>query len=191
VGCLSRLLSVAVNSGYSFWWDVTNDWGLSILQMSTSSANPRTPSPARPFILPQRHESHPAVFSLPVSQDEDQRSFSASVSASQPTLRERYSRGLRPTLLFHDPIVYYIAISLNLVLRLTWSLKLSSHLHSVAELESGVFLLEALELIRRWVWVFFRVEWEAVKKGFEGRVSNGVWQEETELESLGRNDDGP
>lgn len=72
--------------------------------------------------------------------------------------------GLRDPLLFRDSIVYYIAVLLNFVLRFTWSLKLSSHLHSVAELESGVFLMEALELIRRWMWVFFRVEWEIVKK---------------------------
>lgn len=141
------------------------------------------------------HKSRPTVLSLPASQDEHEHSLTASVSTSPPKprpARGRYPRGLRPTLLFHDPLVYYIAISLNLVLRLTWSLKLSSHLHSVAELESGVFLLEALELIRRWVWVFFRVEWEAVKKGTEGQVGNGsvgMRQEDNEFESLGPSDD--
>ena len=78
--------------------------------------------------------------------------------------------GLRSPLLFRDSIVYYIAVLLNFVLRFTWSLKLSSHLHTVAELESGVFLMEALELIRRWMWVFFRVEWEVVKNMQEREV---------------------
>jgi hypothetical protein len=53
---------------------------------------------------------------------------------------------------------------LDLILRFTWSLKLSSHLHTIAEIESGVFMMEALELLRRWMWVFVRVEWEAVKQ---------------------------
>lgn len=44
-------------------------------------------------------------------------------------------------------------------------MKLSPHLHTFAELEAGVFMVEACELLRRWLWVFFRVEWETTKKG--------------------------
>lgn len=72
---------------------------------------------------------------------------------------------LRPVLLLPDPLIYYLAISLDLILRFTWSLKLSSHLHEIHEIESGIFLMEALEVARRWMWVFLRVEWEAVRKG--------------------------
>jgi len=72
--------------------------------------------------------------------------------------------GLRDNLLFRDSLVYYLVIFLNLFLRFTWSLKLSTHLDTVEELESSVFLIETLEVTRRWVWVFFRVEWEAIKK---------------------------
>jgi hypothetical protein len=32
-------------------------------------------------------------------------------------------------------------------------------LHTIAEIESGVFLMEGLELGRRWMWVFLRIEW--------------------------------
>jgi len=39
----------------------------------------------------------------------------------------------------------------------------------LADIEGGVFLLEALEIIRRWVWVFFRIEWETVKKTKHGQ----------------------
>jgi hypothetical protein len=67
-------------------------------------------------------------------------------------------------LLLPDPIVYHIFTILDLILRFTWSLKLSAHLHTIAEIESGVFMMEALELLRRWMWVFVRVEWEAVKQ---------------------------
>jgi hypothetical protein len=72
--------------------------------------------------------------------------------------------GLRQRLLFPDPVVYHLFIAIDFVLRFTWSLKLSSHLHTIAEIESGVFMMEALELMRRWMWVFLRTEWEVVKK---------------------------
>lgn len=62
------------------------------------------------------------------------------------------------------PAVYHLAILLDLILRFTWSLKLSSHLAQLVELESGVFVLEVLEIARRCGWVFLRVEWEVVKR---------------------------
>lgn len=122
-----RLLSVFVNSVYSFWWDVTNDWGLNMLRLDS------------------RSESFVDV---------------------QGTEREKHTHkhsGLRPQLLFGDPSIYYFSILLNFVLRFTWSLKLSPHLHNVADIEAGIFMMEALELLRRWVWVFFRVEWETLR----------------------------
>jgi hypothetical protein len=51
------------------------------------------------------------------------------------------------------------------LLRLTWSVKLSSHLHHQAgEGSLVIFALECAEVLRRWMWVFVRVEWEVVKK---------------------------
>lgn len=89
--------------------------------------------------------------------------------------------GLRSILLLPDPIVYYLFTLIDLVLRFTWSLKLSSHLHTISEIESGVFMMEALELARRWMWVFVRVEWEAVKMGEAARLGRArgavVWDE--------------
>ena len=35
----ARVLAVLVNSLYSFWWDVTNDWGLSLLTKNGWSSN--------------------------------------------------------------------------------------------------------------------------------------------------------
>ncbi|CAG8605535.1 871_t:CDS:2, partial [Ambispora gerdemannii] len=65
---------------------------------------------------------------------------------------------LRRTMHFKWPIIYYLAILIDFLLRFTWSLKLSSHLHVVTELEARVFLMECLEIGRRWLWMFFKME---------------------------------
>jgi len=75
-----------------------------------------------------------------------------------------YPYGLRPVLLY-PLLVYPLIIFLNLVLRMTWSIKLSSHLHLHSEGSTVIFWLEVAELLRRWMWVFLRIEWEVVKKG--------------------------
>ena len=69
------------------------------------------------------------------------------------------SPGLRNHLTF-TPGVYYVVIGLDLILRMLWSVKLSPHLHYLAEYESGVFIMECLEVLRRWMWIFLRVECE-------------------------------
>lgn len=48
------------------------------------------------------------------------------------------------------------------------------------EMESGIFLMEALEVIRRWMWVYLRIEWEAVRKGGGGLVEREREREERE-----------
>jgi len=96
-------------------------------------------------------------------------------------------------MLFPDTLMYYLAVALNLVLRCTWSLKLSAHLHSLAQLEHGIFIMEALEILRRWVWVFFRVEWEVVKKA-RARESAGytsVATDEIPMRASGRRGGSP
>ncbi|CAG8516073.1 7328_t:CDS:2 [Ambispora leptoticha] len=65
---------------------------------------------------------------------------------------------LRQPMQFKWPIVYYLAMLTDFLLRFTWSLKLSSHLHVVTELEARVFLMECLEVGRRWLWIFFKME---------------------------------
>lgn len=71
--------------------------------------------------------------------------------------------GLRKNRHFHHPQIYYTAIILDLFLRGTWSIKLSPHLDHFNDLEGGIFLMEFLELVRRWMWVFLRVETEWVR----------------------------
>ena len=68
--------------------------------------------------------------------------------------------GLRHRIQFHNSNLYYAAIIADLVLRFTWSLKLSPHLYHFSDIEGGVFFMELLEIFRRWMWLFFRVEAE-------------------------------
>jgi hypothetical protein len=232
------IAAVLVNSLYSFWWDVTNDWGLSLLTPSGWSASPAVSyafihPPAgsthhhRPAPLPGRlasrnsslsgGPSHHRVRSLaaqapPPPQPEDEspqhlstlyppppsrphspmpipKPIPAAVPSARITPRgpgHGHTRAfstatspnlsfpfLRPILLLPDPSIYYLCILLDLILRLTWSLKLSSHLHSAQEVEAGVFLVELLEVVRRWIWVYLRIEWEAVRKGAGSEVVAG------------------
>ncbi|ONM01774.1 EXS (ERD1/XPR1/SYG1) family protein [Zea mays] len=58
-------------------------------------------------------------------------------------------------LLYGQNWVFYWVLGSNLVLRCTWTYKLSAHLrHNYLT----VFTIAALEILRRWQWVFFRVE---------------------------------
>lgn len=105
------------------------------------------------------HSRHPSPL--------DGNGHAPTVSGSSQTTRS-YPWGLRSTLLFPLPF-YPLAIFINLILRLTWSMKLSSHLHSHADGAFVIFWIEVAELLRRWMWVFFRIEWECVKSGREPR----------------------
>mmetsp|Transcript_17339 Transcript_17339/g.45256 ORF Transcript_17339/g.45256 Transcript_17339/m.45256 type:complete len:440 (+) Transcript_17339:482-1801(+) len=72
---------------------------------------------------------------------------------------------LRPVLAYNLPLYYYLMIVVDLALRGCWSLKLSSHLQRYGS-QGQVFILifEVLEVLRRWAWIYFRVEWECIAK---------------------------
>ncbi|KAF5326464.1 hypothetical protein D9611_000342 [Ephemerocybe angulata] len=172
------LLAVFVNSAYSFWWDITNDWGFDLLRPAATS----TRQPAKRLLLPLLHSRTPLLTrenslesqSSTESEPSHRRSYSngnimhrpsmsISMSDVPKSLRKSYPYGLRPILLY--PLtVYPLLIFLNLVLRMSWSVKLSSHLHSARDGSMAIFWLEVAELVRRWLWVFIRVEWEMVKR---------------------------
>ncbi|KAI1394154.1 EXS-domain-containing protein [Hypoxylon trugodes] len=105
----------AVNSLYSFYWDVAKDWDLTLFDSKARSAH-------------------------------DLKAF-----------------GLRRRLHVGPPVLYYAVIALDLLLRCTWSLKLSPHLGRIADWEGSIFIIELLEVFRRWVWIFFRVETEWIR----------------------------
>ena len=254
-----------VNSIFSFWWDVTNDWGLDILRFSTWSSaapslangvreslhkrgistisfTPPTPKAAVDFLassyrrlswqpVPDKEDDGTVIASsskkeeegirmrekrsvegdredevaqgrsslhVPMDDSEDehekpesskaaqqrasslltpnvasgstqlQRSWSGNSGRGGGHHRRNTSLFLRDPervgmLLFH-PFAYQVVVVLDLLLRFLWSLKLSSHLQHVVQLEGSVFFIEALEIVRRWAWTFLRVEWEFVRQ---------------------------
>ncbi|KAK8654548.1 hypothetical protein V6N13_128511 [Hibiscus sabdariffa] len=105
------LFSSFVNSLYSFYWDVTRDWDLSVFTRIFKFNKPNCCS----------------------------------------------------NLLYGQTWVYFWVIGSNLVLRCTWTYKLSAHLrHNYLT----VFTVTALEMLRRFQWIFFRVEneWNKITK---------------------------
>lgn len=99
-----------------------------------------------------------------VAKDWDLTLFSDARERNSP----EHAYGLRRRLLIHKPAVYYAVIGLDLVLRCTWMLKLSPRLDHFTEFESSIFLLQFLEVFRRWVWIFFRVETEWLRNTATG-----------------------
>ncbi|KAI7331917.1 EXS-domain-containing protein [Hortaea werneckii] len=104
------ILAALTNALYSFYWDVTCDWDLTLLTKPVGD--------------------HPY--------------------------------GLRAKRNFSDN-AYYSMIALDLVLRFAWAFKLSPHLEHFYDIEGGIFILELLEVVRRFLWVYFRVETEWVR----------------------------
>ncbi|CDO75340.1 hypothetical protein BN946_scf184966.g8 [Trametes cinnabarina] len=123
----------------------------------------RAPSPPRPLLLPRLHSRSALLKHPDGSLDEQVDEAADYITAPSASDRHPHPYGLRSVLLFPLP-VYPFAILVDLVLRLTWSAKLSSHLHSYAEGDLIIFWIELAEVVRRWMWVFLRVEWEAVKE---------------------------
>ncbi|KAG8213619.1 EXS family-domain-containing protein, partial [Butyriboletus roseoflavus] len=166
------LMSVVVNSSYSFWWDLTNDWGLDLL--ATSSTRPREGSPrSRKSNTISSSRSHESISSP------DQTSSSFDTPGRRDTL---YPYGLRAVLLYPLP-AYPMVIFLNFILRMTWSIKLSSHLYSQSDGSALIFWLEMAEVLRRWIWVFLRIEWEVVRRGRDkaGAIGDGIPSDDIEL----------
>jgi len=153
-----------VNSLYSFWWDVTNDWGLDLLKPRSQEETRDRSSPPRRSMLPHLHSSSSLLARTSSHSPSPPREFSQpSISNDTDRQHRPYPWGLRSALLYPLP-VYPLLIFLNLVLRLTWSIKLSSHLHSKTDGSVAIFWLEMAEVARRWMWVFIRVEWEVIKR---------------------------
>lgn len=85
-----------------------------------------------------------------------------------------HSWGLRHRLVFRSAGLYYAAVGLDLMLRCTWSVKLSPHLYRLSDFEGGIFLLELLEVLRRWIWMFFRIETEWIRSSSTGLAADDI-----------------
>jgi hypothetical protein len=68
--------------------------------------------------------------------------------------------GLRRHRYFGSDKIYHYAIIADLVLRFSWLWRIVPGLGWIPETESGFWMLMFLEVVRRWMWVFFRTEAE-------------------------------
>lgn len=68
--------------------------------------------------------------------------------------------GLRRHRYFASDKMYHYVIIADLVLRFSWLWRIVPGLGWIPETESGLWLLMFLEVVRRWMWVFFRTEAE-------------------------------
>ena len=196
-----------MNSLYSFWWDITHDWGFDLLVPSSTASEGaphrphRTSSPPRPLLLPSLQSPITMLTPEPAPAVADgSKEPLLAHERPHPGLRRAppswHPYGLRSRLLFPLP-VYPFAIVADLVLRLTWSAKLSSHLHAYADGDLVIFCFELAEVVRRWMWVFIRVEWELVKDGKDGHVrspplgpAHGLGEEDYEMVASNQHKDG-
>ncbi|KAI8333093.1 EXS family-domain-containing protein [Chlamydoabsidia padenii] len=77
----------------------------------------------------------------------------------RPTLIIRFRRHLH----FPSSTIYFLAMVVNFILRVTWGLKFSSHIY-IQKINGNVFVMELLEMVRRWIWVVIRMENEWIKQ---------------------------
>lgn len=157
---------------------MTNDWGFDLLQFTPKSKRHRQSSFPRALVLPAAQERRESITSPRSSTTSPLSASSAPLVSPHPRPVAVHPFGLRTRLLYPLP-VYPLALFINLVLRLTWSVKLSSHLHATVQGEGTLFIfwVEVAELVRRWVWVFIRVEWEIVRRAQDSAMRSEVYSE--------------
>lgn len=68
--------------------------------------------------------------------------------------------GLRRHRYFSSNATYYSAIVIDLLVRFSWVWPMSTHFEWLKHHELGIFVMMFLEVARRWMWIFFRVEAE-------------------------------
>ncbi|KAI8577416.1 hypothetical protein K450DRAFT_252325 [Umbelopsis ramanniana AG] len=145
---------VFINSTYSFIWDVSMDWNLVSLTFTANDSVGQANGIAS-------HSPRRSTTPIPTSLFREIKVFISSLFS--PTVHQPPLLRFRRHLHFSHRILYVGAMLIDFVLRTTWSLKLSSHL-SIKQLEGSIIIMEFLEIFRRWIWVFFRLESEWVKR---------------------------
>lgn len=159
------IFAVSLNSFFSFMWDIVMDWGLCRQGSKHFLLREHLVfDTASDFLSNIRASSAPTP-QLQEKEDNDDNEFDAMVRQASATLGEiDIDKSNKHMVWFRPHLVYYFAIALNFVLRILWSFKLSVHFQ--LSQEGLTFVLEVCEVFRRFVWILFRVEWEAVEKGF-------------------------
>jgi hypothetical protein len=143
------IFAVSFNSFFSFMWDIVMDWGL-------------CRQGARHFLLREHLIFASWGETKAYSWDPSSSPGDKAPSGAADEDEARYS-----------PLIYYVAIALNFVLRILWSFKLSVHFQ--LSQEGLTFVLELCEVFRRFVWILFRVEWEAIERGLIPRYHMGQY----------------
>lgn len=142
------LISLFLNSFYSFYWDVAKDWDLEFFS-TLFSHSPFSSTSSQQTFSP----TSPSLYNYSQSSPH-QHNHSHHLLSPHPHQQNQHW-GLRAQTHFHTPSIYYTAIAIDLLLRCTWSLKLSPHLDHWGEMEGSIFVMEMAEVLRRWVWIFF------------------------------------
>ncbi|KAG0240977.1 hypothetical protein BGX31_001559 [Mortierella sp. GBA43] len=162
------LFFVAINSFYSFYWDIYHDW--SLIQ---THQGPSSPSSPQNGTIPMSDLSNHTGGNSGSSGNSSNGSNHGSTNINGNGILARTLRrwGMRSYLHYEDPLFYIMAVVLDFLLRTTWMLKLVSNIQ-IEEYEGGVFTMECLEVLRRWIWVLFRLESEMVKRaGYMDTIS--------------------
>ncbi|KAA1134482.1 hypothetical protein PGTUg99_002320 [Puccinia graminis f. sp. tritici] len=137
------VLACLLNSLYSSYWDIVNDWGISLSQIRSWYHHHHSH-----HHHPHHHHHYHQVHRKADLEEEQEELAPSSPSGQAPN-----------RLLFPGDRwwIYVAVIVLNLALRHTWIIALftTSH-HSGPKLS---FLLQALELLRRAIWILVRLEW--------------------------------
>ncbi|KAJ2714204.1 protein-ER retention protein [Coemansia sp. D1744] len=142
--------AVGFNSLYSFYWDVAFDWNLGHSSSGWKLSDLIAPVDDKPPV-----EMSDTFVESPAEALQDD-TFSES---TLPSTRRDFPWMLRPCLRFASHKLYYIAMALDFLLRVAWTMKLSSYIQ-IDTMAYGAFWLNALEIYRRWQWTFLRIEKE-------------------------------
>ncbi|KAF9900525.1 protein-ER retention protein [Lobosporangium transversale] len=177
------LFFVALNSFYSFYWDIYHDWNLiQVLppgsgsnsvnsRISTGPLSPGTPKiGSMNDMLSQASGGNSGSMNL-LGSPSSNGNVNGSNHGNNRTSKWYYRLEMRPYLHYEERSFYIMAMVLDFLLRTTWMLKLVSNIQ-IEEYEGGVFTMECLEVLRRWIWVLFRFEAEMVKRaGYSDAMS--------------------
>ncbi|KAJ2345543.1 protein-ER retention protein, partial [Coemansia sp. RSA 2618] len=146
--------AVAFNSLYSFYWDVAFDWNLGHTASGWKLSDLIAPADEK---APAEATARDAFVMSPA--DALNADTVSGNTCGRPAQRE-FPWLLRPCLRFASHRIYYAAMALDFLLRVAWTMKLSSYIQ-IDTMAYGAFWLNVLEIYRRWQWTFLRIEKEA------------------------------
>ncbi|KAJ3298858.1 protein-ER retention protein [Rhizoclosmatium sp. JEL0117] len=181
-----RIFFSLINSTYSLYWDIWMDWHLGTWSRKPNSNN-ASPAIRRVNSIPSRvpmiqlnPQQSKSIETGSLSSNKNESALDSSNDQDLPhpvtSNQAPFPFFLRKTLHFRSPWLYYAAIVFNTLLRMSWIVRVAilhsllkqsvskeSNVDSLRGVLLGVDLgLKGLEVLRRWVWVFFRVEREWV-----------------------------